>query len=444
MFFGVLCMTRLIFERMIKLMTRIIFVIFISSSVIMACHPANKLAKTTGDITKRDSILGELLKKYPAYFDSILTKQETYGVQIIYTQIDRDKNNNPELTDHYYNVNPKKYFYPASTVKLPVALLSLQKLNELNIQGLDKYSTMITNAEYGGQTEVFNDPTTPDGRPNIAHYIKKIFLVSDNDAFNRLYEFLGQEYINHSLSRKGYDDAQIIHRLNISLPEDQNRHTNPVKFYDSAAHLVYEKPLQKSNLRYIPRDQKRGNGYYSGDKFIDEPFDFSKKNQLSLPDLHRILRSVIFPSSVRKSQRFNLAQSDYRFLYKYMSIHPRESLYPSYDTSEYGDAYVKFILYGSGKATMDDEIRIFNKVGDAYGFLTDVAYVVDFKNNIEFMLSATIYCNSDDIYNDDKYDYDSIGFPFMKNLGKIIYDYELTRTRKNPPDLSAFKMEYKE
>ena len=127
-----------------------------------------------------------------------------------------------------------------------------------------------------------------------------------------------------------------------------------------------------------------------------------------------------------------------------MSIHPRESLYPSYDTSEYGDAYVKFILYGSGKATMDDGIRIFNKVGDAYGFLTDVAYVVDFKNNIEFMLSATIYCNSDDIYNDDKYDYDSIGFPFMKNLGKIIYDYELTRVRKNPPDLSAFKMEYKE
>ena len=165
---------------------------------------------------------------------------------------------------------------------------------------------------------------------------------------------------------------------------------------------------------------------------------------MSLPDLHRILRSVIFPSSVRKSQRFKLAQSDYRFLYKYMSIHPRESLYPSYDTSEYGDAYVKFILYGSGKAPMDDGIRIFNKVGDAYGFLTDVAYVADFENNIEFMLSTTIYCNSDDIYNDDKYDYDSIGFPFMKNLGKIIYDYELTRVRKNPPDLSAFKMEYKE
>jgi hypothetical protein len=175
LFFGDLCMPGLIFERMIKLMTRIIFFFFISSGIIMACHPGNKLAKTAGNPAQQDTMVEELLKKYPAYFDTILARREIYGVQIIYTQIDRDKNNNPELTDHYYNVNPKKYFYPASTVKLPVALLSLQKLNELNITGLDKYSTMITNAGYSGQTDVFNDPTTADGRPSIAHYIKKIF-----------------------------------------------------------------------------------------------------------------------------------------------------------------------------------------------------------------------------------------------------------------------------
>jgi hypothetical protein len=81
-------------------------------------------------------------------------------------------------------------------------------------------------------------------------------------------------------------------------------------------------------------------------------------------------------------------------------------------------------------------------VGDAYGFLTDAAYVVDFKNNIEFMLSATILCNSDGIYNDDQYEYETVGFPFMKNLGKVIYDYELHRPRKNAPDLSLFKIDY--
>ena len=51
---------------------------------------------------------------------------------------------------------------------------------------------MITEKGFSGQTAVYNDPTTPDGRPTIAHYMKKIFLVSDNDAFNRLYQFLGR------------------------------------------------------------------------------------------------------------------------------------------------------------------------------------------------------------------------------------------------------------
>jgi hypothetical protein len=99
-------------------------------------------------------------------------------------------------------------------------------------------------------------------------------------------------------------------------------------------------------------------------------------------------------------------------------------------------------LYGGDGAIDDPSIRIFNKVGDAYGFLTDAAYIVDFKNNIEFMLSANIYCNTDGIFNDDNYDYDTVGFPFMKNLGKVIYDHELKRQRKTKPDLSSFKINY--
>ncbi|HEV7622001.1 MAG TPA: hypothetical protein VGO09_09715, partial [Flavisolibacter sp.] len=80
--------------------------------------------------------------------------------------------------------------------------------------------------------------------------------------------------------------------------------------------------------------------------------------------------------------------------------------------------------------------------GDAYGFLTDVAYIVDFKNKVEFILSANILCNNDQILYDDHYDYDNIGYPFMKNLGRAFYNYEMKRKRKNIPDLSKFKLSY--
>jgi hypothetical protein len=74
-------------------------------------------------------------------------------------------------------------------------------------------------------------------------------------------------------------------------------------------------------------------------------------------------------------------------------------------------------------------------VGDAYGFLLDIAYVMDPEKKVEFMLSAVIYCNSDGILNDSKYDYDTIGFPFYKNLGQLIYNYELKRKKAFLPNL---------
>ena len=393
--------------------------------------------------TFSDTFLIDLLGQFPQYFDSLLKNNNQYRIQIIYTQIDRGANGMPKLTHHQFNASPDLYFYPASTVKLPAAALALQKLNELNIAGLDRNTTMITEAASPGQTAVYNDPSTDDGRPTIAHYIKKIFLVSDNDAYNRLYEFLGQEYLNNALHRLGYDSVQLLHRLQLSLTEEQNRTTNPVTFFDASSNIVYEQPLQKSGLLYHPRQTFMGDGYMSGDNLVSQPFDFSKKNRITLVDLHTILQSIVLPETVRSTQRFNLKEDDYRFLYKYMSMKPGESSSPLYDSS-YSDAYGKFLLFGGEGKIENENLRIFNKIGDAYGFLQDIAYVVDFENGVEFLLSASIYCNSDGIFNDDKYDYDTIGFPFLKHLGEVIYQYELSRPKKFKPNLSKFIFNYNE
>lgn len=402
----------------------------------------NKFSSKQNPSNVSDSFMHNLLAKYPQYFNSIVSNNNDYRVQIIYTQVDRDKKGKIKFTDHSFNLDSSNYFYPASTVKLPVAILALQKLNELKIKGLDKNTTMITGAAGNRQNEVNNDPSSADGRPSIAHYIKKILLVSDNDAFNRLYEFLGQEYINNSLHKMGYTDAQLIHRLQISLTEEENRNTNPVRFIDSTGKIIYDKAAEKSKLVYAPRNTKMGKGYYSSDQLINEPFDFSKKNRLSLEDLHNVVKSVLYPEALPEKKRFNLTSEDYAFLRKYMSMMPGESAFPVYPAPDYWDTYVKFLLYGSEKVKTNPCIRIFNKVGDAYGFLIDAACIVDLKNKIEFIVSAVIYCNSDQIFNDDKYDYDSIGFPFFKHLGEVLYEYELKRKRKYTPDLSAFSFTY--
>jgi hypothetical protein len=420
--------------------------ILVLAIILSGCFP-NKFSMTpTIELKKQQGtaanspLLTNILNQYPAYFDSLLKHNDVWQIKIIYTQVDRKGSNKPVFTNYYFNIDPKQYFYPASTVKMPTAILALQRLNELNIPGLDKNTTMVTEAAYSRQDAVYNDPNSADGRPTIANYIRKIFLVSDNDAFNRLYEFLGQEYINNSLHKMGYDSAQIIHRLNISRTEDENRHSNPVTFYDTSGEVLYRQPLVTSKLIYETRNTFLGNGYVNGDKIINQPFNFSNKNRFALTDLHSILQTVIFPEAVEMKQRFNLAKDDYQFLHRYMSMKPQESDFPQYDSS-FNGAYSKFLMYG-GKGDMEPNVRIFNKEGDAYGFLTDVAYFVDFEKGIEFFLSASIYSNSDGIFNDDHYDYENVGLPFLRNLGRVIYDYEIKRGRKHKPDLSSLHFTY--
>jgi hypothetical protein len=400
-------------------------------------------ASYKGPQGKSDAFLTDWLKKYPAV-DSILARPEVYEAQVIYTRIDRDAQNTPKLTHFHANADAKHYFYPASMVKMPLAILALQRINELRAQGIaiDRNSTMITETAFAAQTPVYNDATAADGQPSIAHYIKKIFLVSDNDASNRLYEFLGQDYVNSNLQRLGLKQTELLHRLSVGMTEEQNRHTNPVVFYDSTGKFLYRQEAQYNNRTYSQRNDKRGNGFLSNGKLVSEPLNFSNKNRFPLEDMLQVLTAVIFPDQLPEKKRFLLTEDDLRFLRQYMSQWPSETTYPTYEEPEIWDNYVKFNLLGSEKDAPPKNIRIFNKVGEAYGYLTDVSYIVDFENNIEFILSATIYVNSDGIFNDDKYDYDDIGFPFFKNLGQAMYDYEKSRSRKHIPDLSAFRMVY--
>ena len=374
---------------------------------------------------------------------NVLDKPDSFRYQFIYTVIDRDAHNKPHLKNYYLNVDKNNYFNPASTVKMPLSFLALQKINDLKKQGLNKETPMLTDSSYAKQTVVFVDSSAANLQPSIAQYIRKFFLVSDNDAYNRLYEFLGQDYINTTLWKMGYKDIRITRRF-VSMNEDQNRHTNQIRFVDDGR-TVYDQSPAYSQVKFDwSKKILVGNAYMNAnDSLIHAPMDFTTHNNLPLEDLQQILQSVIFPESVSRSKRFHLTNDDYKFLYQYMSEYPVESGHPHYDTAEYFNSYCKFFFFRAGKQTPPAYIRSFNKPGWSYGFLTDAAYIVDFKNNVEFMLSGTIYVNSDGVLNDDKYEYEEIGWPFFREVGNIMYQYELERKRKHRPNLDKFKMEYK-
>jgi hypothetical protein len=392
---------------------------------------------------KTDPWLQQLLEnKASPHLQKVLNHPDSFQYQLIYTEINRDRKNRPHFKNHYLHVDRNRYYNPASTVKLPAALVALEKLNEIKGYAINKYTPMLTDSSFSAQTSVLKDTSAADAYPSIAQYIKKIFLVSDNDAYNRLYEFAGQQTLNEKLWKKGYTNTRIVRRF-VTMTEEENRHTNAIRFMKDGK-LIYQQPAAYNAISFdYSKQDFVGKAHYNRyDSLIQSPMDFTRHNKLPLEDLQQMVQSVLFPESVTARQRFRLTDDDRDFLLRYMSELPSESRYPNYDTTEFFDSYTKFFLYKSDKQKPPSSIRIFNKPGWSYGYLTDAAYIVDFTNKVEFMLSAVIYVNRDGILNDDKYEYRETGYPFFKEVGEIMYAYDKNRKRKHQADLSDFKIAY--
>ncbi len=386
----------------------------------------------------QDNIVEQVLESHPDLFADVLARVEEREVQILYTQIDRDDQQRPHFTEHAFRVDAANYFYPASTLKLAGALLALEKLEEIGT--IDRDTPLRIGQARASQEAVEVDETAPNGLPSIAHYIRKLFVVSDNDAYNRLYEFVGQQRMNRGLWEKGYRDVRLTHRLSMPMSAEENRHTNPFVFY-RGDDVLYEQAAQynEETLR-AEGPIERGHGELVDGVVLNRPKDFAGSNYMSVRVLQDLLKAVVFPDSLPPQRRFRLGRDDRSFLLRSMSMLPRECDYPRYDRSKYYDSYVKFFMFGHRKDPMPDHIRLFNKVGLAYGYLIDNAYIVDFEQGVEFLLTAVVSANDNGIFNDGQYAYDEVCFPFLGHLGRVLHEREMLREKEVMPDLRAFRL----
>lgn len=396
-------------------------------------------------------VLTSILEKASAGpAQQVLKDPDTYRLQIIYTQIDRNKKGVPSFTHHTFQVDPNKYFNPASMVKMPLAFLALEKLHQLSspqknepgVPALNRDTRIAFDSSYPRQVIMRKDGSAPGEIPTIGHLVKRAFLISENDPYNRFYQFMGQGPTNQILQTKGYSSVRITRQF-MGFTDEQNRHTNAVRFYNPNGQEIYsQEPGYNRDSFSFPAPILIGNAHINRqEQLVQGPFDFTRHNSISLADMQKMLQAVVFPTSLPKKNRFNFSEEDRLFLLQYLSQYPSETNYPKYDTSVFYDSYVKFFFQDSTHQ-MPPGVRVFNKVGWAYGFLTDVSYVVDTINRVDYFLSATLYVNSDGVVNDSKYDEETVGFPFLRELGRLVYNYELTRNRSFRPPLNIQGVQY--
>ena len=378
---------------------RNIFLLFISLFVLHGCYFSSDPIKSA---IKED----EFVRK-------IIRDKDNYEIQILYTEVSKNNLDQTEFKDFQFQLNDEKYFYPASTIKLPIAIMTLSKINELRAEGSNiSLKSKLKLSLINNKKEII----VQDSISSFQNLIADVFLVSDNSASNVLIDFLGYNYFNSSMINAGYENTYLNHKF------------NPDPFVDSSwiiTTLDNDVISSKENKRNVIAGSnisnlKKGERSLVNGKIINESMDFSLKNRSSLTDMHNIMKNLIYPEITLS--KFNLNVEDYDFLRYWMSRFTYEDLGNKYISDDrFFNSYNKFFIHGMDTILKSSDIRVYNKIGQAYGTSTDSAYIKNYKEDVEFFLTATIYTNKNEIINDNIYEYGDTAIPFLSRISKTLY-----------------------
>jgi Beta-lactamase enzyme family len=347
----------------------------------------------------------------PAELAAYASKPE-YNVQILCQY--RKKATNTRWQKTAWQLTPKQWFSTASVAKLPIALLACEKIAAL---GLDLSAKIgFSQAPIGGEWPA-NEPYFE----SLQRTLTRIFTISENPPFNRLYDFLGVDAMHQRLAELDYPSVRLISRM--SAPVNDNNRTRAGMVLNSQDVPVFEFAERVGKQRvFAYGDALIGDGFLKDNgELIAGPHDFSKANYISLADSQQMLKAIVDPASVAKNQRWKIPDAMRNQVLKIMALMPRQSTDPVYPEAEYADGYCRFFILGDVKTRKPESLTLIGKVGEAYGYLTDVQHISDTGSEWECLLSANIYVNADGIFNDDKYEYETIGYPFLAALGRAVW-----------------------
>lgn len=379
----------------------------LSVSFLFWTAPADLYGQNPGN----SAFLDSLIATRSAAVESLRNLGAEASLSIIYSRIDRAPNGMPLITDIEWHSDSLR-FYSSEAVHLPLAALSLQKMAGYRSKGVDRNTTMIIEAGTDEQMPAYNDPRWPGGRPSLERYLTDLLLLHEPGSFDRVYEFLGQEYILREFSGKRYS-IRYLCRLE---PESDEacRRTNPVIFFDESM-----RPLHRQEMAYYPDPYPPFSGEGS----------FAEKNLLHIKSLHHLFTSVIYPERVSASERLEISEDDRQFLLINMSRLPAETVFPYHDPATLNEnAFFAAILPDK------PGVRLFNTGGISSNTVIESVFVTDTTHAVEFMLTAAIKL-TDSSRMDQALD-------FLSLLGDLLYDHERGRVRQVKPDLSPFILRY--
>ncbi len=373
-------------------------------------------ASLRSDALRSEDVWSAVFARMPDALAAVVDDPR-HALQLRWVRILRDADGARLHVVHDRGLMPRRWFPAASVAKLPMALLMAEAVQAA---GGDADSVLrLHGAPASGE---WGDEPLDD---TFARGIDRTFAVSDNRPFNRWYDLLGGDTIHRRLAQLGYPHVRLIARLGSSDIE-ANRRSGGGELLSADGGALRRFPAGIATARRFPFGRVlQGEGWRNDDgSTTPGPHDFSHANFLPLADSLRMLQAFVAPESVPAAQRWRIDGALRARLLRALALRPRESVSPVYVESAYPDGHARWFFVGDGHARYPDGLSVSGKSGMAYGSLSEVAYVVDRDSGVECMLAASIQVNADGIYNDDRYEYDTVGIPFMAAWARAVLDVE--------------------
>lgn len=328
-----------------------------------------------------------------------------------------------------------EYIYPASAIKTLLAVAALRAMNARAGEDIDP-AALIRRCRRGRpgcepperDEEEKEDDEDDEGdhaeparedepkkheKLYVGREIGKLLSWSDNDAYNRLWDIVGQREVNAIVAEMGLSSVRFHHRMD--RPADRSRQTLRVALLAPGKPAIVV-PARTSDLELAPtpaKDLLIGKAYNDGGRRREEPLDFGHKNHISLRDLQRVHLSLLYPERPEAAP-LGLSEAQRALLITAMTGRMGT---PSHASVHHP------LSPGVLEVLPAKQIRYVGKSGRAYGFHLDNAYIEDTNTGRAMFVTATVYANPNGVLNDDDYGYKETSGPLLVALGEA-----LTRT----------------
>ena len=345
-----------------------------------------------------------------------VSRAKELRLQVLVTLVEPTGDGKPKFIEHGYRVDAE-YFYPASASKLFVGYAVFDALKRWSddhgrrFSLTSRFKRCVAPAGRCEVPEVDEDKNPDDDRDeeklSVRRELKKMLAYSDNESYSRLFDLVGHERLHEWFHEQGLSSLRFHHRM--STRERPRSSLRLIVFSPGGPPVVV--PARRSTLGLTPTPARGllvGREHREGRKRVRQPMNFASKNYASLRDLHRAMRELAFPGSV-KGMKLGLDEKHRRFLMNAMGLPKRMN------RRLYGH---KPMFKGLKDVVKVSELEYVGKSGRAYGFHVENAFLRYRPSGRAVIVTTAIYGNPNGVLNDDDYAYDELTRPYLAQLGR--------------------------